>query len=314
MMRVSTADSPVKEDHEIVSKLAAFEIDEPPSSRLAGAGVDPHAMAAGGGDLTSAILAIIKGMVGPAILYLPHGFATAGYVVALPVMALSTVMYLYSSRCLLNAWKLESHKMEEEEEPLQQQQPSSSPTSSEEQTTTTPLSYPELAFRAFGKRGEMLVKIGIAAMQSGVCLTYLIFVPHNLRSSVKSMIGVDISPQFWLVLMVLIQIPLSWIRDISHFTITNSIANLLILYGLVTCLGFAVEEATRGTSENALENVETHLHQLSALEPGFFLFIGTSVRLAILFVLVYSAMSNSSRILASFPTNRYYCLRDPLHS
>jgi len=35
-----------------------------------------------GGDLVSACTGIIKGMVGPAILYLPHGFASAGYLVA----------------------------------------------------------------------------------------------------------------------------------------------------------------------------------------------------------------------------------------
>lgn len=35
---------------------------------------DPHAHGLGG-DMVSAVLGIIKGMVGPAILYLPHGFA-----------------------------------------------------------------------------------------------------------------------------------------------------------------------------------------------------------------------------------------------
>ena len=43
------------------------------------------------------------------------------------------------------------------------------------------LSYPELAYRALGPTGETIVKTGIAMMQSGVCLTYLIFVPQNLH-------------------------------------------------------------------------------------------------------------------------------------
>ena len=116
-------------------------------------------------------------------------------------------------------------------------------------------------------------------MQSGVCLTYFIFVPFNLTTSVQSMTGVDISPETWLLVMVLIQIPLCWIRDISHFTITNSIANLLILYGLVTCLGFAIQQAMQGDSTMALVNVATHWNSLSAIQPGWFLFIGTSVLL-----------------------------------
>lgn len=36
---------------------------------------DPHASGLGG-NLTSAVLGIVKGMVGPAILYLPHGIAS----------------------------------------------------------------------------------------------------------------------------------------------------------------------------------------------------------------------------------------------
>lgn len=277
-MRAS-ADSSTKGNH---VKLVSLEIDEPASRRESI--VDPHAVKTGG-DLISSVLAIIKGMVGPAILYLPHGFATAGYIVALPIMALSTIMYLHSSKCLLDAWKFETHRMEQEQEvePLQQHESSFPSRDAQESQRTSPtspqMSYPELAFRAYGKRGEALVKIGIAAMQSGVCLTYFIFVPHNLTSSVQSMAGVNISPNVWLVVMVLIQIPLCWIRDISHFTITNSIANLMILYGLVTCLGFAIQEAMQGASAVAMVNVATHWHSLAALEPGWFLFIGTSVLL-----------------------------------
>jgi proton-coupled amino acid transporter len=72
---------------------------------------------------------------------------------------------------------------------------------------------------------------------------------------VKAMVGLDIAPQYWLLVMVLIQIPLSWIRDISHLTITNSIVNALILYGLITCLGFTLQEATQGDSSKALMNI-----------------------------------------------------------
>ena len=71
---------------------------------------DTHAQSPKGGDLTSAVLGIIKGMVGPAILYLPHGFANAGWLVAIPILILSTFFFLCSSACLLDAWKLESAK------------------------------------------------------------------------------------------------------------------------------------------------------------------------------------------------------------
>lgn len=117
---------------------------------------DPHAQGLGG-DLVSAVLGIIKAMVGPAILYLPHGFAQAGFMTAVPILSFATLLYLSSSRCLLECWKNERSK---------QTSLSSSHSS---------LSYPDLAFRALGSRGESMVKIGIAAMQSGVCLTCKFF-------------------------------------------------------------------------------------------------------------------------------------------
>lgn len=240
-------------------------------------GGDPHASGLGG-DLTSAVLGIIKGMVGPAILYLPHGFAGAGYLAALPIMWISTMLYLHSSRCLLDAWKYTTEKLkvehdEEETKPTTTTTtvdrggllPSSSLQETEETSTSSnakasskdkaSISYPELAGRAYGPRGESIVKIGIASMQSGVCLTYLIFVPHNLHASLAILFGWhDVSPNVYLVLMVLVQIPLSWIRDIRKFTVTNALANALILYGLLLCLYFAFEESLQPWIPNNNDN------------------------------------------------------------
>jgi amino acid permease len=279
-------------------------------------------------------------MVGPAILYLPHGFASAGYLVALPIMLISTTLFLYSSKCLLDAWKLESTKMNDTGEgdglllfdaaesgggnssmqsrsngnnrARQQEQPKGKGKAKPKpkpMAARQMLSYPELAYRALGPRGESLVKAGIALMQSGVCLTYLIFVPQNLHTSVLTLCHVDIPPAYWLVLMVATQVPLSWIRDIRKLTPTNAVANALILYGLITCLAFALQQATtpeaiaiveavdtndddnNSAKEQAAQDIATVVvgplgelgKHLAALEPynkdSWFLFIGTSVLL-----------------------------------
>jgi len=141
------------------------------------------------------------------------------------------------------------------------------------------LSYPELALAAFGPTCEAAVKLGIALMQSGVCLTYLIFVPHNLHASFLQFFGWQISPAVWLAVMILWEIPLSWIRDIRKFKPTNLVANVFILYGLVTCLGFALEEAAFKGSEVPLVELRNHLTALSPIHSQWFLFIGTSVLL-----------------------------------
>mmetsp|Transcript_9228 Transcript_9228/g.15274 ORF Transcript_9228/g.15274 Transcript_9228/m.15274 type:complete len:652 (-) Transcript_9228:1303-3258(-) len=241
---------------------------------------DPHA-AGLGGSLSSATLGIIKGMVGPAILYLPHGFAMAGYLVAIPMLLLSTSLFLWSSGCLLDCWKMENSKQRRH-----QQQP-----------LLFALSYPELAYRAWGIKGQRLVQIGISLMQSGVCLTYLIFVPQNLRTSALLLTGVDISTSLWLLLMVVVQIPLSWIRDIRRLTVTNLLANVLILFGLISCLGLAIRQMGEGESSNFvvageeeeeeeeeessfMEKALYRAKYLPAFNPdGWFLFLGTSVLL-----------------------------------
>ena len=152
----------IDDDEGLLARLPSWKEDE-------GESVDPHAHGMDG-DLVSAVLGIIKGMVGPAILYLPHGFANAGWVCAIPILIMATILFLSSSSCLLESWKLESEKAQSEAMPLE---------GGRKKSKRTILSYPELAYRALGPTGETIVKVGIAAMQSGVCLNYLIFVPQN---------------------------------------------------------------------------------------------------------------------------------------
>lgn len=227
---------------------------------------DPH-LPPTGGDLTSAVLGIIKGMVGPAILYLPHGFAKAGWIFAIPCLILSTCLFLASSACLLDAWRLESAKSNSAELLLP------------EKSKRTILSYPELAHRALGSTGEAFVKIGIALMQSGVCLTYLIFVPQNLAKVTSILFDYDIDASYFIIVMLLVEIPMSWIRDIRKLTVTNLLANVLILYGLIVCLAFALSNAVE--SEAARGPISEIAYKFSNLDvfnsEGWFLFIGTSV-------------------------------------
>jgi proton-coupled amino acid transporter len=228
---------------------------------------DPHAHGLGG-DMTSAVLGIIKGMVGPAILYLPHGFANAGFVASIPIMIVATVLFLSSSACLLDSWKHESLK----------ETRSLALLGGGRKRKRTILSYPELAYRALGSTGEAAVKIGIALMQSGVCLTYVIFVSQNLQACTAVTFGRHLPAYYFTAIMVLFQIPLSWIRDIRKLTLTNLIANILILYGLIACLVFAFTDATSSKEgRSPLSEIGYKFTSLDAFNSGWFLFIGTCV-------------------------------------
>jgi len=243
----------------LMGRLPSWKEDEAAEALEA---EDPHAHGLGG-DMTSAVLGIIKGMVGPAILYLPHGFANAGYVASIPILIMATILFLSSSACLLDSWKHEN---------LKEKRSSN--------TSRIILSYPELAYRALGYRGELVTKVGIALMQSGVCLTYIIFVSQNLQTCANLIWGTDLPASYFIIVMLLFQIPLSWIRDIRKLTLTNLIANILILYGLIACLSFAFEEAASSKEGRPpLEEIAYKFDNLDAFNSGWFLFIGTSVLL-----------------------------------
>ena len=130
---------------------------------------------------------------------------------------------------------------------------------------------------------EKFVKIGIALMQSGVCLSYLIFVPQNLKTVTSILFGYDIDASYFIIVMLIVEIPMSWIRDIRKFTITNSLATALTLYGLTICLALALSNAIKSeTGRGPISEIAYRFINLDMFNnEGWFLFIGTNVSLQI---------------------------------
>ncbi|KAL3903852.1 MAG: hypothetical protein SGILL_010288, partial [Bacillariaceae sp.] len=246
--------------------------------------VDDHVE---GGSLTAAIFGIIKGTVGPAILYLPRGFKMAGWACAIPALCFATFSYIYSAHRLLECWKVEDARQRLLAQRMGELQsfltgnnnnptmsPKSPKTASSELAAFEPklLTYPELARRAFGSYAFM-IECGIAAMQFGVCLTYLIFVPANLYASCQQLFGVEVPKSVFLIGMLLIEIPCTWIRDIRKLTPFNVLATVLIAYGLGSCLIIAFWYSYH---EKVDETLWESMRSLPAIQPTWFLFIGTA--------------------------------------
>lgn len=77
---------------------------------------DGHSHEVSGETITAAVFGIVKAMVGPAILYLPHSFADAGYAFAIVALWICTFLYLYTSQRLLSTWRFvksqQAHKQQ----------------------------------------------------------------------------------------------------------------------------------------------------------------------------------------------------------
>ena len=238
----------------------------------------------------------------------------------------ATTMFIFNSYKLLECWKVEkesNHKLVERLAKLLDDSSNNSATAAGdpgEDTATTNtgygstmeslplsnnekqqqslelgllLSYPELARRGLGIY-SVFVEIGIACMQFGVCLTYLIFVPSNLEACIANIVGDDDgngiydgyvpSKTVLMWMMIVIEIPLSWIRDIRKLTPTNVAASLLIAFGLASVLLIAFEVGFRTTillnDDGSVEKTSlVFIENLKAMEPiteSWLVFVGTS--------------------------------------
>ena len=221
------------------SLLAASRRAAPPGALAEAEAQTAAGAGALGSSLTETCLAIVKGIVGPAVLYLPKGFEEAGVGFGCVMIAASYAVFAFAATRLLECWRVEGGG-----------------------------SYGTLAKKALGKRGMHLVRVSLVLQQCGVLLTYFIFIATNVQQVLARRFGADLD-LFPLVLAQLaLQVPLGWIRDIQHLALTNLAADALILFGLVVILSFAGAKIARA---GVGPDVEFVLNRES-----YFLFVGTS--------------------------------------
>jgi amino acid permease len=126
---------------------------------------------------------------------------------------------------------------------------------------------------------------------------YLIFVPQNLYEATRELFGWEVNKSIFLIAMILVEIPISWIRDIRKLTPFNVLASFLIFYGLASCLLIAFSEIRKDPDL-------TFWDKVIALPPTngdtWFLFIGTAVRRAISYSLKKSLQSSHFLYLVFF--------------
>lgn len=158
-----------------------------------------------------ASVAIIRCMVGPAALYMPHGFAMAGLCGGLVMIGIAnTLFYLGISR-LIRCWREVAGRPEAE-------------------TTAT------LAQHLGGRWCRLLVQFSIVSLQMGVCITYFIFIDETLGE-----ILADPPPSRTVVLVtVLIEASASTVRSVQSLTGPNFLGNVLVAVSLAVICAYAL--------------------------------------------------------------------------
>nr|KAE8926204.1 hypothetical protein PF009_g23603 [Phytophthora fragariae] len=156
--------------------------------------------------LWHSLLTLLKSFVGTGILFLPDGFRSGGILFSPLCLTFVAALTLYAMLRLLQCREVVGG------------------------------TYGHVGFKAYGSWGRRMVQISIIMMQAGFCCTYVIFVAQNM-AEVLDFWGHAVDTSTLILLQIAVYIPLSWIRYISYFSISNLIADVFILYGLAFILG-----------------------------------------------------------------------------
>mmetsp|Transcript_6070 Transcript_6070/g.18304 ORF Transcript_6070/g.18304 Transcript_6070/m.18304 type:complete len:423 (+) Transcript_6070:51-1319(+) len=177
-------------------------------------------------SMVGACVAIVRCMVGPAALYMPHGFAEAGLCGGLCVVVAANGLYYAGISRLLRSWRhvAERHEVATVE---------------------------SVAARLGGKWCKRLVEFSIVSLQAGVCVTYFVFVPETLREAWHR-ISRTSPPSTPLIVAVMVALESSaaTVRDVGSLTAPNLAGNVLVSLSLAVIVVVAYARIIdRGTAD-----------------------------------------------------------------
>lgn len=175
-----------------------------------------------GATVGKTVFTILKSFIGSGILFLPKGFANGGMLFSLAALccsaALSTFCMLRLTACSNVVLTHHGHSN---------------------------VSYGLVGEKAFGKLGRIAVNISLVLSQVGFCCSYLIFVEKNIGEVILAAFNIQRTTASSSLTLILLQIvlytPLSWVRRIEYFALTNLFADLLILFGIVYIVSYSVQ-------------------------------------------------------------------------
>ena len=180
-----------------------------------------HHAAQNTASLSDAAFAVIRSVVGPAALYLPHGVATAGLSGAACITIFSYLLFVAGTARLISCWRWHLRHYPVHERHLM-------------------AGYSRIARDLAGKNAEFVVIFGVVSLQLGVCVTYFIFVSSNMQSVIQLVVGGPKVHLTYLIFgMTLLELPLCCIRDIRRLAPTNRVANVLVGFSLILIIVYS---------------------------------------------------------------------------
>jgi proton-coupled amino acid transporter len=174
-------------------------------------------------NVAQTYVTFFKSFVGIAILGLPHAFSLAGYVLAPLGFLVICYTSFYCMRLLLAC----KYRLLESEGATFD--------------CVDGVQYPDVARACLGKRGQRLTEFCLITSQMGFTVGYLIFIGESTPSAVSALGGPELSLTGCVVVSAVALVPLVWLRTIEKLASSALLANVAILFGIVTVVAYDVK-------------------------------------------------------------------------
>lgn len=203
-----------------------------------------------GASVRKTVFTILKSFIGSGILFLPKAFQNGGMLFSIIGLSISALL---STFCMLRLTTCSNAVMSA--------------------YGFSNVSYGMLGEKAFGRAGRLAVNVSLVLSQIGFCCSYLIFVQKNIGEVILQAFNIQNSLASYSWTLIILQIPLytplTWVRHIEYFAITNLVADVLILFGLLYIIQYSVHTLGENLPESSTwENFNSQ---------NWALFLGTAV-------------------------------------
>ncbi|KAG7195038.1 uncharacterized protein KQ657_004151 [Scheffersomyces spartinae] len=195
--KIDDEESPLLLSHKIKPTLA--ELAEPEYINPAGTATD-----------NKAYFLLLKAFVGTGVLFLPKAFSNGGLLFSTLTLFFFGILSYWCYLILVYA-----------------------------KIATKVSSFAEIGYKLYGRWLQQLILSSIILSQIGFVAAYIVFTGENFRafvSNVSSYKVEDLKIEWFVVFQVLVLIPLSLIRDITKLLLAALLANVFIMFGLLTII------------------------------------------------------------------------------
>ncbi|EGG23244.1 hypothetical protein DFA_05376 [Cavenderia fasciculata] len=166
----------------------------------------------------SAAMNTIKSFAGAGSFALPWAMSNAGVFIGSIGLVLIALLANYTMTLLLKC----NIKLSDEQ--LGSDQP--------------PPSYSDLARRAFGRVGELIVCFINFSVTMSICIAYLILIGANLEMLTNSHISSSVA--IWIVLPIIVA--LSWVTDMKYLGFTSIFGAAALILAMITVITYGIKD------------------------------------------------------------------------